>query len=568
MDEYKKIECIARMDNDFKIAFEEIVNEYRDKLSTRVVLPGSAFTLHDFDHHCFNIYKIISDVLFDNKLVYLSDYGLCQRELFILNLAVLFHDIGMANVLGATRENHSLKSAEYIQTEYDDSRSVFRKKADLTANELKALKAIIVAHSNIKDGSVDVTQNGLNSPNLKDYPAKRGTIRAKFLAGILRIADELDVSAERLGTGELEQEIEERKNKYEKTNKPDNSEEWKGFLYSLTHWKRLHLIAYIKGNKQEESIELHIDDDYILRCLDEGQTERSLAREIVDIYSEIEQKILEAERISFSSSNVSKYVAAKKIKIITSIDIMEQEIQDHLSIKSLKQIKQTETENIPKVTENKFPIIIDPQLEKELYNEINQRGLIKFGHYLLNDKYCARDWIDTREVIETKKILLKLVEAIVKDINSKKKTDLIIMGVDLVGALLASRIAFSLQCPLTYIISEKDEKNNATQEINIDISQCQNIVLITDAIVTYDTLTKAIEKYSLQEKIDSIYTIFYRPSEADTGKFIGKTYSINNMFSVELFPKTKCIYNMNKCKALNRKIVDIPFSNKSSFTTS
>lgn len=104
MDEYKKIECISKMEEDFQNAFEEIVNGYRDKLAKRVVFPGSAFTLHDFEHHCFNIYKIISDVLFDNKLVYLSDYGLCQRELFILNLAVLFHDIGMANVLGATRD--------------------------------------------------------------------------------------------------------------------------------------------------------------------------------------------------------------------------------------------------------------------------------------------------------------------------------------------------------------------------------------------------------------------------------------------------------------------------------
>lgn len=554
MDEYKKIECISKMEEDFQNAFEEIVNGYRDKLAKRVVFPGSAFTLHDFEHHCFNIYKIISDVLFDNKLVYLSDYGLCQRELFILNLAVLFHDIGMANVLGATRENHSLKSAEYIQTEYNDSRSVFRKKADLTANELKALKAIVVAHSNIKDGSVDVTQNGLNSPNLKDYPAKSGIIRTKFLAGILRIADELDVSAERLGTGEIEQEIEERKNDYEKMGKIDDTEEWKGYLCSLRHWKKLHLIAYIKGDKKGEVIELHIDDDYVMRCLDEGQTEKSLAREIVDVYSEIEKKFAEAERIAFSSSDVSKYVAVKSIKLVTSMKVIEKEIQDNLSVKSLKQIKRDEEVDVAKVVENKMPRVIDLQLEKELFDEINQRGLIKFGHYLLNENFCARDWIDTREVVETKKILHKLVEAIVKDINSKKNKDLIVIGVDLVGALLASRVAFSLQCPLTYIVSEKDEKNNATQEIEIDINQGRDIVLITDAIVTYDTIRRAVDKYSLENKIDSIYTIFYRPSEVNGGEFIGKTFSINNLFKIELFPKTKCIYNKDKCKALNRKI--------------
>lgn len=55
-----------------------------------MVIGDSAFTLHDFDHHCFDIYKIISEVLFDEELVYSEKYGLSERELYIMNLAVLF----------------------------------------------------------------------------------------------------------------------------------------------------------------------------------------------------------------------------------------------------------------------------------------------------------------------------------------------------------------------------------------------------------------------------------------------------------------------------------------------
>lgn len=57
---------------------------------------------------------------------------------------------------------------------------------------------------------------------------------------------------------------------------------------------------------------------------------------------------------------------------------------------------------------------------------MNKRNLIKFGHYLLNEKYCARDWIDTQEVVETKVILNKVVEAIVKDINSKEHKNILL----------------------------------------------------------------------------------------------------------------------------------------------
>ena len=69
--------------------------------------------------------------------------------------------------------------------------------------------------------------------------------------------------------------------------------------------------------------------------------------------------------------------------------------------------------------------------------EVNNRSLIKIGHFLLTKEYCARDWIDTLEVVETKVILNKIVNAIVKHINNSGYDDYIIAGVDLVGTLLA-----------------------------------------------------------------------------------------------------------------------------------
>ncbi len=195
-------------------------------------------------------------------------------------------------------------------------------------------------------------------------------------------------------------------------------------------------------------------------------------------------------------------------------------------------------------------------MEKYIYEEITKRNLIKFGHFLLNKIYCARDWIDTREIVETKIILNKLVDIIVKDINSNTHSDYAIVGIDLVGSLLASRVAFALQRPLSYIVSEKEELNNARPEIELSIEKTKNIILITDVIVTYDTILQAIEKYNLKTRIDSIYTIFYRPNykvSANNG-LVSKTYSINNMFSIELFEKKECMYKKNKCIAQNRKI--------------
>lgn len=68
MCEYKSIPCIKKMGKGYQDIFDEMVKAYAEKLSSRIILSNSAFTLHDFDHHCFNIYKIISYVLFNEEI--------------------------------------------------------------------------------------------------------------------------------------------------------------------------------------------------------------------------------------------------------------------------------------------------------------------------------------------------------------------------------------------------------------------------------------------------------------------------------------------------------------------
>lgn len=187
--------------------------------------------------------------------------------------------------------------------------------------------------------------------------------------------------------------------------------------------------------------------------------------------------------------------------------------------------------------------------------EVNNRSLIKIGHFLLTKEYCARDWIDTLEVVETKVILNKIVNAIVKHINNSGYDDYIIAGVDLVGTLLASRIAFTLQAPLTYIVPEKEKNVNAHQEIDLEIEKDKKVILITDAIVTFNTVKSAIEKNKLENSVICIYTMFYRESDYQgCAEYVDKTFSINNAFRIELFRKEKCTYNKTKCIASNRRL--------------
>lgn len=571
--EYQKIGCIQKMDCQFNKKFQEIVNVYAPKLSDRVILDDAAYTLHDFNHHCIDIYKIISDVLLDPELAYKEDYGLTQKELFILNLAVLFHDIGMFNALSVSRKNHSLRSSDYLQDEFQNSSSTFRIQSELSNNEFKALKAIIIAHSDVKDGTVLSSENGLNSPHLINQTAMGvGIIRTKFLAGILRLADELDVSSDRIGNGDIVQQIINGKMKLEKIKRlpdsPENTieiEKWKGYVKSLEHWNRLQYISSVR--KEKRQIILVVDDEHIQIGLNESKTIDSMADELVDIQRKIEKELKEALEKSFVETKEKNVVPMESVSLCTQNHDLDSKLHDLLSIMQLTEHKESpllvESEDINAIKKTDLasgeilPSVLDEQLEKEIIEAVNNRKLVKFGHFRLNNKYCARDWINTKEFAETRVIFDKIVDAIVKHINTSKIENYIILGIDLVGSLLASKIAFALQTPFSYIIPAKEEDNSAKKDIEVEIGGFDKIVLIADAIVTYDTILTAINNYGLSERLSCIYTMFYRRSDFDSEAeepLISKTFSTNNSFDIELFERNKCQYKNHMCIAYNRKL--------------
>lgn len=569
--EYQKIGCIQNMHQQYYTKFNKIVEQYAPELLERVVLDNSVFTLHDFNHHCIDLYKIISEVLFDSELAYKEDYGLIQKELFILNLAVLFHDIGMVNVLNASRKNHSLCSAEYLQLEYDNHKSTFKIHCELSVNEFKALKAIVIAHSDVKDGTVISAENGLNSSNLKNQSAMgSGSIRTKFLAGILRVADELDVTSDRIGNGGIVQQIKDGKIKLENLKKMPSTpeividiERWEGYIQSLDYWDKLQYISGVTREKKE--IVLIIDDDNIEIGLNASKTIDSMASELIEVQRKIEKELNEAIEKAFVEIKEKNVIPVDSISMKTTNKELNSKLHDLLSIMELKETKESVIDSDVNGKEKKteiavgeiLPTVLDQRLEEEIIDAVNDRKLIKFGHFRLNEKYCARDWIDTKEFAETKAIMDKIVDVIVKHINTSKIENYIILGIDLVGSLLASKIAFALQNPFSYIIPAKEEDNSAKKDIEVDIDGFDKIILITDAIVTYDTISTAVKNYGFEKRLTSIYTMFYRKCEHENSEgdnFRTKTFSTNNSFNIELFEKNKCQYNKDVCIACNRKI--------------
>ena len=83
------------------------------------------------------------------------------------------------------------------------------------------------------------------------------------------------------------------------------------------------------------------------------------------------------------------------------------------------------------------------------------------GYVIFLKSMFKSESLNIRELVETREISKKIVGSIVKHINSREPENVVILGMDMVGALLAARIAFELKFPMSYFVSVKNERYNS-----------------------------------------------------------------------------------------------------------
>jgi orotate phosphoribosyltransferase len=133
----------------------------------------------------------------------------------------------------------------------------------------------------------------------------------------------------------------------------------------------------------------------------------------------------------------------------------------------------------------------------------------------------------------------------------------LLIGLDIEGTILASKIAFNLQRSFSYVIPAKSVENNSEHDINFELNNGDKVILITDVVSTWETIKSVKEIYKIEdEQIAAIYTVFYRLSSyksIEYNELISKTYSLNNSFDIEIVEKKMCKYkNSNICYAINK----------------
>ena len=535
--------------------WERICEQYADTLNRGSARKAIAFTLHDFDNHCCNIYKILNSMLEKE----LKEKHLSNEELFVLNIAVLMHDYSMTTE-NFDRDKHSQQSADLLKGMYSESLWI---EVHLTHRDV--IPYVITAHSDIKAEEPPVRT--MENPKLTDnMKGEFNQIRGKYLAACLRLADELDMTRERLG------KYSDQLPKLDETDKEQKE--------SLQHWKRL---KYIKDvDFSGAIIQVTIDDDYINKletfqkkeALDEIRRVRNHAQETLQYLNDIEfnssvsgiryTDITWEKSGAYSVEELENVVVPKKLDTINDVEeadnkgknVKKKTGKGNRVVKGSEEHSQENTPDKKCYTWGNVPVV-SLELEKKITKYIIDNKLIYSGHYRMNKNYCGKDWIDVRVLLQDKRLSRSIADAISE--NIKKSCDkiflsnTIIVGVGMNGNIIAARVGYRLHLPFTYVLAGEC---GSLPERKVELEEYDNIIIVTGVISTYESINHIITENAIQNKIQIIYTVLFRKiHNFSTEKYEwlrDKVKAINTIFNASIIQKRDCMLEKNgKCIAEN-----------------
>lgn len=516
--------CIKKMGRSYFLKWENIKNHYAPLLDQGPIRRPIAYTYHDYTHHCFDVYKIVDRVILFNP-------QLSEQEWFLLNTAILLHDFSMT-FANFNRLIHSKQSADWLLKQMDSDTVL---KSNLNQNEAEAIALIIQAHSDckgIENGKEKIEQFTLENEKIVDLMDCDGAfdVHVRFLAAILRIADECDVTCSRLRTADFESldetDVEQRN--------------------SIEQWLRLKCFKRISRNR--ENLELVVDDRYVQNHSQEiSDIERRIKKVVMKIRGQLNYVI---EKAIITEEHIAMFQLRKVVICSTSLRTEY--------IKTIND-EQLIEEEVPEISVQILDSILADKISAKIDGN-GENGLTIPGHYVVTEELCERDWIDLRDVVVDKAIANEIIRAITHDIDlryGKNSVPPIIVGMEDNGLILASQIAYRLGYPFTYIIPKNyNWKRSSLKERDVNFATYDKIIIITDAVATFQTLGATCKEYEIMDKVSKIYTVLYRlPQDIhffhkDAEKLMKKMTACCDKYDVEVHRRKECPYS--NCIALNK----------------
>ena len=480
---------------DFQQAIRECTEEACKKLQNDAHIKSTAFTPHGIPH-CLDILKIINELFYSENIT--------EIEWVCLLVAVAWHDVGMHGdvVTDKERKNHAAKAAEEC-VEFIRKNNAGRV---LTENLQNCICEIIRGHSG---------KSLFHIATKKECECNQ--VRVRGLAAILRFADELDVCSDRLvGEKQLYSPlpISDGETEREKLNRE----------YSFACWEQC--AVFLMPKRGETGIKLRVSIQNVKARLDKQY--RLGEKEIYNsIYDLIERHLKKVEQ-SFYEDRVKDVFDVEDFGFDWLKDIKLISVDESIPDREIDFIKK----KIGGLKHNSNAIDMY-QARTLLRNAVQNRALRSESSFFrsgVSNCELEGEKINTYRLIQhdEENIIPQIVFKAFGGIKDKicwEQENVLILGVDDLGWILASSLAFMFNIPFEMIISRHHKEYAETKFLERtkkikDSLKGKDILIVIDTIYTFTTIVDIIKEYSIpQDKIAGIVCLFDRkpyPQEADS----------------------------------------------------
>lgn len=535
--------CIVKMKDydDYYRRWSSIRDVYQVQINGDLFDSKNQYTAHDYCNHCKNILTILNTIIPFQAY----DKSLTSESLFCLNVSVILHDIAMF-FAPENRMNHSEIAKKYIIEQVLLKRNSFLSQL-LTHQEALFVSDIIYAHSDIKDDAGNIAFETLPSLIDKQLRSGRmGLVNTGMLAGLLRLADELDVTSWRVaGKNLIYSRIKEQ---------------------SFIHWRQCELFGFpTKDERNATLLNLRIHEE-LINSTGDFDFDCSL---IVKVENKIKQELTNVNTLVFDTGSLDGWTI-NKIEVLTDDKQLSENIckwRNKFNVNPLESgdpviLDMKVGDSISCEIINKEINVIDEQnvvsdkFSNRIENLVVNNNLLQDGHFFIDEKRFSRDWIDTNKILSNSVYLDEITSVFSSYIKSLDcdKSNLYVIGEGFPAIILASSLAFSNDLPLSYHIPHQYKDQHQISEKQIRISNNNIILLITDVIVTGKTITNTIDTICKDNDISwdnflNVFTIFVRPplfAEFNlSNKLIKKIVCLNKTLPIEICKKEKdmCLFH-------------------------
>lgn len=539
----KNYKIVDNLPGDYKKRLENLVEAYASQLDSGPLIGEIGFTPHDFSQHVADIYELYGK-LFPKK--YLDTIETKHKDsIFILLVATLFHDIAMIKENSVENREAHAKTSRDMFIEFFDEGGDGVVIQNVPQEYKYYIGEIIDAHSDQKkDGVIirytfdELCEKYDNKQEQLIVSSSGEEIDIPFLAAVLRLGDELDITQKRLS-----------KSGYKRKNNVEDS---------IPHFILCELINDIQPNQERTIITIKPDINKCkLNVLFEAKPNES---EIAICATNAALILTRYEKIKKEFRNLSERALMRT---------------NHASAEdwSLVEIVLDEEEKLQAAVQKKRIVL---KVNDEIKREVLSGNHFKSGHYRIEqDHINVRDWIDVEGLFGDDNWFLELIETG----NGKDEFDEIIknkdiiIGVNRFGSIVASRWGYKRGIPFSYFFSDAEFVDEI--EYNIRANGAKNILLIVDVVIYGNTVEKLITKLkdngiiSENSKVE-LFVLFerfykrnfyqkrhkngYYYSDIYANECLSKIYIANDTFDVEICKKieNECPFSKEaECESCN-----------------